>query len=161
MAHSEGGGLSSWLVVANFGQLPIIRNGVLNNSVNAPTLELVWGQRAELITFIVEIVECTKCFVAADGSKSPIKSRIDYNELDVTKPMNRHGMICQVQRLPTDIDMTKDTTLDSDLTEPPLTEYIADAPEEQEGRSNEHWFFINGIGGEYNWLALPCQKLAN
>lgn len=57
-------------IVNSFGQLPIIRNGVLSNGVNALTLQLVWGQRAELIIFIVDIVECAKELFNANGSGS-------------------------------------------------------------------------------------------
>ena len=165
--------------VNNFGQLPAIRDGVLKNSVNAPTLELVWGHRAELITFIVDVVECAKGLVAAEGSGSLNALQREYNELDITERMNRHGMICQLQRLVkslvsifqasmtvrtlADIDMTGDTTLESDLIPTPLMpliEHIQAAPPTAKAGRNEHWLFINGIGGEYYWLGLACKKLA-
>jgi hypothetical protein len=164
--------------VNGFGQLPIIRNGVLSNGVNALTLQLVWDQRAELITFIVDIVECAKELVNANGSGSVNASQQHYNELDITKLMNRHGMICQLQRLVqslvfifqvpmnvdvenlADIDMTEITILESDSV--PLTEHIEAAPSTPSKPPilDEHWLFINGIGGEYHWLGLACKKLA-
>lgn len=89
--------------------------------------------------------------------------------------MNRHSMISQLQRLVkslvslfrasvkfttlADFDMTQVTTLDSDVTEEELIEFIQAAPDGMEDLE-ERWFFVNGIGGEYYWLGLACQKLA-
>lgn len=163
-----------------FGQLPVIRNGILGNNVNAPTLELVWGQRTELISFLVDILECTKGLIAANGFDLGNASQREYNELDVANPMNRHGIVCQVQRLVkslvsifrksrtvrtlADIDMTEETTLESDLVPNPdmaLDHHIQSPPSGVKARPDEHWLFINGIGGEYYWLGLACKKLSD
>ncbi|KAK5660204.1 hypothetical protein OQA88_13677 [Cercophora sp. LCS_1] len=170
-------------IINSFGELPIIRNGILSNGINGPTLELVWRQRVELVTFIVDLVECAKGLVNADGSGSVNALEQPYNELDITQAMNRHGMICQLQRLVkslvtifqtsmkvqnlASIDMTSNTTLESDLLPTPLvplTHHIQVAPPALPGVTpivDEDWFFVNGIGGEHHWLDLACKKLAD
>lgn len=161
----------------NVGQLPIIRHEILSNPVNAPTLQLVWGQRVELVNFLVDIVECAKCFVPADGPiPGPTQLRAAYNELDVTEPMNRHAIICQLQRLTKSIiailrapvfigplpefTMTEeDTTLDTDRIDPSSNERIRVSLGSSLPWPDRHWLFVNGICGEYHWLDLACLKL--
>lgn len=86
--------------------------------------------------------------------------------------MNRHGMICQLQRLVkslvsifqasmtvqilADIDMATDNAGER-LTTP--AEYNRAEPLTVKAGPNEHWLFINGIGVEYPWLRLACEKL--
>jgi hypothetical protein len=92
--------------------------------------------------------------------------------------MNRHALICQVQRLVMSIkyllwgqssgfgsiDMSHETTLSTD---PPnsmertinVNPPIADG-DVKEPQLSEKWIFINGIAGEVFWLRLSCQKLA-
>ncbi|KAK4039112.1 hypothetical protein C8A01DRAFT_16875 [Parachaetomium inaequale] len=167
-------------LLQNVGQLPIIRHGILSNSVNAPTLELVWGQRAELVSFLVDIIECAKCFVPANGRPAPDPQalRVEYNELDVSKPENRHAIICQLQRLaksvvailrtsahgdglPEIIMREEDTRLDTDTDRIGTTpnDLIRVASGSSPPRRKQHWLFVNGIGGEYHWLDLACKKL--
>lgn len=166
-------------VFVSAGHIPIIRDGILGNEVNVPTLQLIWGQRTELAIFLVDIFECTKCFVLASGFQpTPDQSRVRYNELNLTQPMNRHAIICQVQRLAksviailqtpvratslSDINMSAHTMLDTDFTIIPSvrTHQVEVTPEKNPSPTDERWVFVNGIGGEYHWLRLACQKLA-
>jgi hypothetical protein len=159
----------------NVGQLPIIRHGILSNPVNAPTLQPVWGQRAELVNFLVDVVECAKCFVPADGPiPGPTQLRVAYNELDVTEPMNRHAIICQVQRLAMSViailrapgfigplpEFTvteEDTTLDTDRIDLSSNKRIRMTLGSSPPWPDQHWLFVNGICGEYHWwLDLAC-----
>ncbi|KAH7489393.1 hypothetical protein FOMA001_g2245 [Fusarium oxysporum f. sp. matthiolae] len=120
-------------VLAKVGQLSIIQGGIFSNDINSATLGLVWSNVGELASFFVDLAECAKCYASAssldgkDGRNSPHGQD---NEFDVSQAMNRHAIICQVQRLaksiififkrmavPTrfiDIDMTRETTLKSD-----------------------------------------------
>ena len=163
----------------NVGQLPIIRHRILSNPVNVPTLQLVWGQRAELVNFLVDIAECAKCFVPADGPiPGPTQLRVAYNELDVTESMNRHAIICQLQRLAKSViailrapvqvfigplpEFTvteEDTTLDTDRIDLSSNKRIRMTLGSSPPWPDQHWLFVNGIGGEYHWLDLACLKL--
>lgn len=115
------------------GRLGVIRGGILSNEVNVATLGLLWNNFDALVRFFVDLAECAKCYGPAsslDGRAVPDEPHGSYNELDLTQPMNRHGVVCQIQRLiksvvfilesaalPVkfeDIDMTKETVLPSD-----------------------------------------------
>lgn len=100
----------------------------------------------------------------------------NYNELDVTDPMNKHAVTCELQRTILSISclMNHDfnnintpfemiTELESDSlggTEVPAT-YVSSFPDGIiDNFSEEEWLFVNGICGEYYWLHLYCQRLA-
>jgi hypothetical protein len=166
-------------LLQNVGQLPVLRHGILSNSVNAPTLELVWGQRAELVAWLVDVVECAKCFVPANGRPPPDPHalHVKYNELDISKPKNRHAIICQLQRLAMSVSAIlrtsvhkdaalpettmreEDTRLETDQIETSPNDLIRVALGSTTPWPKQHWLFVNGIGGEYHWLDLACQKL--
>ncbi|PVH79240.1 hypothetical protein DL98DRAFT_389833, partial [Cadophora sp. DSE1049] len=165
--------------IAKVGRLPIIRDGIFNNDVNAATLGLIWSNGADLARFFVDLVEPAKCYVPADSPDGIVgqnNSRGEDNELDLSKAMNRHAAICQFQRLaksiifivkgmPTavkieeldHIGMTDATTLWSDVKSGKVI--VAKPPGEQLV-TNEKWLFVNGIAGELHWLRLACEKLA-
>ncbi|KAJ6081416.1 hypothetical protein N7499_006290 [Penicillium canescens] len=165
--------------IGTVGSLPIIKDAVFSNDINAATLGLIWSNWAGLARFIVDLVECTKCYVPNDsccGVAPSNESRVQANELDFSKPMNRHAAICQIQRLALSIifiltemtkrvdittmneseriEMTQTTTLQSDAKSEPIT--VSDHGTKLE----EKWLFVNGIAGEYHWTRLACQKLA-
>jgi hypothetical protein len=57
---------------------------------------------AGLARFLVDLVEPAKCYVVAnsiDGVAGQDNPHGQYNELDLSKAMNRHAAICQFQRL--------------------------------------------------------------
>jgi hypothetical protein len=165
--------------IGTVGSLPFIKDAVFSNDINAATLGLIWSNWADLARFIVDLVECTKCYVPNDwreGVALSNESRVQANELDFSKPMNRHAAICQLQRLALSIifiltemtkrvdittmnesdriEMTQTTMLQSDAKSELITET---APRT---KLEEKWLFVNGIAGEYHWTRLACQKLA-
>jgi hypothetical protein len=89
--------------------------------------------------------------------------------------MNRHAAICQLQRLIKsfvfvfkrvavnlelkDIDMEHETRLSTDIS---TFGVIQDRPPTRTATytKKEHWLFVNGIGGEVQYLRLACRKLA-
>ncbi|EHK23276.1 uncharacterized protein TRIVIDRAFT_134060, partial [Trichoderma virens Gv29-8] len=160
-------------VLTRVGQLGIIRNGIFSNDINAATLGLVWSNADELASFFVDLVECAKCYAPAsslNGATGQNNPHGQDNEFDLSQPMNRHALICQVQRLARsiiyilknvatsitfeEIDMSSETTLRSDDYD------TGTLLEEQPRVANEKWLFVNGIATELFWLHLACKKLA-
>lgn len=90
------------MALRNLGQLGIIQGGILSNEINVATLGLLWNHFDELASFFVDIAECFKCYAPAsslDGKAAPGDLHGRYNELDMSQPMNRHAIACQIQRL--------------------------------------------------------------
>jgi hypothetical protein len=88
--------------VTTVGELPLIRDIIFSNDINAATLGLIWSNGAELASFFVDLAECTKCYVpntSRDGAAVQNEKHGEDNELDFSKTMNRHAAICQLQRL--------------------------------------------------------------
>ncbi|KAL1618269.1 hypothetical protein SLS56_010633 [Neofusicoccum ribis] len=156
-------------VISQAGYLSAIANGIASNDLNAATLGLIWRGRSALARFLVDLVECAKCYAPAtslDGRTEGPHGRD--NELEFTQAMCRHAVVCQVQRLAKslivilgnamgktrfeDIDMTKETQLETD-------DY-GDVQGKGVVIEDEKWFFVNGIGTELFWLHLACKKLA-
>ncbi|OMP84365.1 hypothetical protein BK809_0000372 [Diplodia seriata] len=111
----------------------IIRDGMRRNELTAATIQFLWDQRRMVTSFMIDVVECAKCYVKADsvtGVCDPLEEHGHDNELDLWDPMNRHALLCQAQRLVKsivfiltnaarplafdDIDMTKETRLCTD-----------------------------------------------
>ncbi|KAL2165038.1 hypothetical protein VTH06DRAFT_334 [Thermothelomyces fergusii] len=110
-----------------------IRVGIFHNEINVATLGLLWNHFVDLVKFSVGLVECAKCYAPAsslDGKAEPGDPHGSYNELYLAQPMNRHAIICQLQRLALstvfileraatparfeEIDMTRETMLPTD-----------------------------------------------
>ena len=160
-----------WTLLDHVGEIPVLRDGVLSNLANRETLELVWVQRETMTRFLLDIIECTKGFVRADGERlaSVTELELKYNEMDIAKPMNLHAIISQTQRFIKSLipilcgssgnstvgGIKMDAKLDSDTTETtyPKGKLSADTS------ASEHWLFVNGIAGEYTWLRDACKKL--
>ncbi|GME32340.1 hypothetical protein TRIVIDRAFT_134060 [Neofusicoccum parvum] len=171
-------------VISQAGYLSAIASGIASNDLNAATLGLIWRGRSALARFLVDLVECAKCYAPAtslDGRTEGPHGRD--NELDFTQAMCRHAVVCQVQRLAKslivilgnamgktrfeDIDMTKETQLETDdygdvqgkgvVIEDMLN---LDGNEPEDSVKDEKWFFVNGIATELFWLHLACKKLA-
>ncbi|KKY27187.1 hypothetical protein UCDDS831_g00934 [Diplodia seriata] len=161
----------------------IIRDGMRRNELTAATIQFLWDQRGVVTSFMIDVVECAKCYVKADsvtGVCDPLEEHGHDNELDLWDPMNRHALLCQAQRLVKsiffiltnaarplafdDIDMTKETRLCTDNVD--LGLIIEVTPSGREGTedpakvTDEKWLFVNGIGTELYWLHLACRKLA-
>ncbi|KAI3478655.1 hypothetical protein L1887_59369 [Cichorium endivia] len=94
----------------------------------------------------------------------------DYNELDLTKPMNVHAVTSQVQRFLKSIieifrlndqneqDFRMNTTLDSDTHETAWTT-TAFKRKDDPVQQPETWLFVNGIAGEFYWNRLAVSKI--
>jgi hypothetical protein len=88
--------------IAKTGRLPIVWDGIFSNDINPAALGVIWGNGAGLAKFVVDLVEPAKCNILADSldvvaGQNPLYGQD--NELDFTKAMNRHAVICQLQRL--------------------------------------------------------------
>ncbi|KAH8702783.1 hypothetical protein GQ44DRAFT_732727 [Phaeosphaeriaceae sp. PMI808] len=121
-------------VLLRIGQIGVIRAGIYSNELNPTTLAFFWNNRSELASFLLDIVECAKCYASAmslDGKYEPNSLHGQDNEFDFSQAMNRHAIICQIQRLAKSlifilesatmatpfiaIDMTARTQLQSDV----------------------------------------------
>ncbi|OJD32566.1 uncharacterized protein BKCO1_37000155 [Diplodia corticola] len=79
-----------------------IRKGVLSNELTGATIQFLWDQRHEVVNFLVDVIECAKGYVKSDsltGKRHQLDEHGLDNELDLRDPMNRHALLCQVQRL--------------------------------------------------------------
>ena len=172
-------------VINKVGNLSTVREGIFSNEINAATLILIRDQAAEFTKFLLDILEAAKCYAKSsslDGEPEASNPYGTFNELDFGNPMNRHAMICQIQRLAKsvnfilrqvdkpatlrEINMTEETTLMSDASES-LGTTITTEVKPVEGQPqdpgvkvrDEEWLFVNGIAGEQYWLRLACDKL--
>ncbi|KAH6989814.1 hypothetical protein BKA56DRAFT_576388 [Ilyonectria sp. MPI-CAGE-AT-0026] len=166
----------------DFAQALLIRRETFANDANGETLAFILERKYDLALFLIGLIEPAKLYATAlsiDGSPNGENSHgryNPYNELDLTKSMNRHTLICQLQRLAKSLShiflmgkqnrsldqLPINTTLRSDfgnngtvILPPALT---IRAPENTPNHG-EQWLFVNGIGGEYFWLRLYCEKL--
>ncbi|KAH7157970.1 hypothetical protein B0J13DRAFT_650756 [Dactylonectria estremocensis] len=160
-----------WAMRPYLGKAPAIYEGVLSNAANWDTLQYILSNWSLLAEFLIDLVEPAKLYAMGNsGDDKPNKDEMNrnkYNELDLNKPMNKHAVICQLQRLAKSLvivlkkdrqgeglDRFKmDTKLDTDDEDVESTKQGYDF----EGR--ETWFFVNGIAGEPYWLSLACDKL--
>ncbi|KAH8204138.1 hypothetical protein TruAng_001690 [Truncatella angustata] len=163
-------------------QALLIWKGILTNEANEETIEFVLQHKSDFVSFLIDQVEPAKLYATAlsnDGRSTDQNLHgvyNDYNEFDLGRSMNRHTVICQLQRLAKSFyhiflagklgkslnNMPMNTSLRSDFGDngivilpPSLT---IRAPETTPNHG-EQWLFINGIGGEYFWLQLYCEKL--
>jgi hypothetical protein len=166
----------------DLAQALLIWRGIFTNDANRETLAFILEHKSDLALFLIGLIEPAKLYATAlsrDGSPNGGNSHgiyNRYNELDLTRAMNRHTLICQLQRLAKSLShiflmgrqnrslhqLPINTTLRSDfgndgtvILPPALT---IRAPENTPNHG-EQWLFVNGIGGEYFWLQLYCQKL--
>lgn len=167
----------------DFAQALLIWRAIFTNDVNTETLAFILDHKSDLALFLINLLEPAKLYDSALGSPASQTSHTGYrhyNELDLTKAMNRHALICQLQRLAASLsyillmgkqgkrldELHMNTKLRSDFDGnranliPPTLTVTASAG--WFGRSTNHgekWLFVNGIGGEYFWLQLYCEKL--
>ncbi|KAH7143368.1 hypothetical protein DER46DRAFT_630870 [Fusarium sp. MPI-SDFR-AT-0072] len=166
----------------DFEQALLIWRGILTNDANRDTLAFILEHKSDLAVFLIDLIEPAKLYATAlsgngDANNENSHGRYNrYNELDLKYAMNRHTVICQLQRLAKSLshifEMGKkgrsleqlpiNTTLRSDfdnngtvILPPTLT---IRAPDNHPSHG-EQWIFVNGIGGEYFWLQLYCEKL--
>ncbi|KAH8755691.1 hypothetical protein F5883DRAFT_430238, partial [Diaporthe sp. PMI_573] len=159
-----------WAMRPYLGKAPAIYEGVFSNAANWETLQYILSNWSILAEFLIDLVEPAKLYAMGNSrDDKPSKDEMDrnkYNELDLNKPMNRHAVICQFQRLAKSLvvvlkdgqgeglDRFKmDTKLDTDNGDMESKKQGYDF----EGKAT--WFFVNGIAGEPYWLRLACDKL--
>ena len=161
-------------------QALLIWKGIFTNHVNQDTLAFILQHKSDLVRFFADLAEPAKLYAASDstnGTASNVQWPDNpYNELDLTKAMNRHAAICQLQRLvksPANImtmgrdsvplnQLLMDIRLRSDFNAAgtdadaaPLTVRFTG----ENSNKGEKWLFVNGIAGELFWLRLYCEKL--
>lgn len=89
-------------VLTSVGQFPVIKEGVISNPENVPTLWTILSHLGSLALFLVDLIEAAKCGILDDFNTDHdlvYPGSNDYNELDFGIFMNRHAAICQLQRL--------------------------------------------------------------
>lgn len=161
-------------MIGYFGPIYVIWNQILDNPANKELLNWIRGHWWVPAYFIIDVMEPMKRFVQAqspNGTPIPGAERWnDYNELDLTREMNRHAVFSQIQRLFKSIivvfklndknehDFRMDTTLDSDTHE---TAWDLKALKRKDDpvQQPETWLFVNGIAGEFYWNRLAVQKV--
>ncbi|KAJ9413161.1 hypothetical protein FOXG_16743 [Fusarium oxysporum f. sp. lycopersici 4287] len=166
----------------DFAQALQIWTEIFTNDANRETLVFILERKSDLVLFLIGLVEPAKLYATAlsmDGSPNGgnVHGRYNrYNELDLTRAMNRHTLICQLQRLAKSLShiflmgkqnrsldqLPINTTLRSDfgnngtvILPPALTTRAPD----NTPNHGEQWLFVNGICGEYFWFQLYCEKL--
>ncbi|KAK0736464.1 hypothetical protein B0T21DRAFT_401926 [Apiosordaria backusii] len=168
----------------DFAQALLIWNGIFTNDANTDTLAFILDHKSDLALFLINLLEPAKLYDTALGSPTSQNTHASYrryNELDLTKARNRHAVICQLQRLavslsrillmgkngqsleqlPMNTELRSDFDDDNRISLIPSTLSVT-APASWWARSTsygEKWLFVNGIGGEYFWLQLYCEKL--
>ena len=53
------------MILPQIEGVEIIEAGIFSNDINSTTLGLVWNHGVELTRFLVDIVECAKCYAPA------------------------------------------------------------------------------------------------
>jgi hypothetical protein len=166
-----------------FGNLLDILDEVLQDDLSKRTLIFILDNRADFISFLCDLIDpCKRYVTGASVNGVPVNSveRPDeFNEFNLSDPMNRHAFVCQVQRVLKSIacllqrqiapeEFMMNTELESDFSLvngerisviPAI--YTTNAPPEGNSvvNNNESWLFVNGIAGEYYWLKLYCDRL--
>jgi hypothetical protein len=156
---------------------PVIWEAMLSNPTNKETLKFILHTRADLASFLIDLVEPMKRFVAANspGNNQQNNDQQDdvnnYNELNLEDQVNKYAVVSQLQRTAKSLvaifkdgaqnknlgDFDMDTTLESDRVRDTQTKTIDEIKWTHE--KPETWFFVNGIGGELYWQKLAIKKL--
>ena len=167
-----------YAMIGYIGPVNSIWKAIIDNPANQELFETLERDWWKVACFFIDILEPMKSFVRADSTdfKLPPAAAAwnQYNELDLTQPMNRHAVISQIQRFfksvievfrQADLNVSKfdmNTQLDTDSKETLVTTVAlgrrtglyTDAVE-----TPESWIFVNGIAGEFYWNHLSMQKL--
>lgn len=146
--------------------LSIIENAIASNDINKATLALIWRDSAKLGKFLVGLLGPIKCYALANsgtGIAVPGEEHGLHNELDLTDPMNRHAIICRVQRFVRSvvfifshmtqhtiqtIDITEQMTLLSDNQIPNIISEPLSLTSSGTITPKEKWIFVNSIARE-------------
>ena len=168
-------------MIGYIGPVDSIWKAIIDNPANSELFETLKKDWWKVARFLVDILEPMKRFVSAestDGFPPPEASAWNnYNELDLSQPMNRHAVISQIQRFfksiievfrQKDLDIARfdmNTKLKTDSSQS-IVETTAlrreknNVPKDVKvAETAESWIFVNGIAGEFYWNHLSVQKL--
>lgn len=165
-------------MIGYIGPVDSIWKAIIDNPANQELFETLKKDWWKVARFLVDILEPMKRFVSAestDGVPPPAASAWNqYNELDLSQPMNRHAVMSQVQRFfksiieifrQADLDVGRfdmNTRLETDSLKSLVTTVALKRTENldaNEAETPESWIFVNGIAGEFYWNHLSMQKL--
>jgi hypothetical protein len=161
-------------MIGYIGPVDSIWKNIIDNPANQELFDTLGRDWWKIARFLVDLLEPMKRFVSAESTDgTPIPSAEawnNYNELDLSQPMNRHAVLNQVQRFfrsvievfrQKDLDIghfEMDTRLETDSRLPAVT-MTALKRRDDPVKEAETWLFVNGIAGELYWNRLACSKL--
>jgi len=168
-------------MIGYIGPVDSIWKAIIDNPANQELFETLKKDWWKVGLFLVDILEPMKRFVSAESTDGtpPVAASAwnNYNELDLSQPMNRHAVISQVQRFFKSIvevfrqahldiasfdmnskletDSVKSVVITTALQREPATvKKVVEV-----AKTSESWIFVNGIAGEFYWNHLSVQKL--
>jgi hypothetical protein len=162
-------------LIGYIGPVDSIWNAIIDNPANQELFDTLKKDWWKVARFFVDLLEPMKRFVRADSlDGTPIPGADawnNYNELDMSRVMNRHAVLSQIQRFfksiievfrQKDLDVGRfemDTRLvDTDTHEDAVT-ITALKRKDDKVQKPETWLFVNGIAGEFYWNHLACSKI--
>lgn len=165
--------LSLGAMIGSLGPVDSIWKAIMKDPANVElfkSFEDDWWTTAH---FFVDLLEPMKRFSSAGSTDGdPFDHSLNaYNELDLSHPMNRHAILCQIQRFfnaiievfrQKNLDVGRfemDTRLETDSTELLITKTALKCKDDK--ANPESWLFINGIAGEFYWNNLAVSKIQN
>jgi hypothetical protein len=166
--------ISVGAMIGYLGPADSIWKTIIRDPANQELFQVLERDWWVVARFLVDLLEPMKRFASAgslDGDPShEAKTRNSRNELDLSQRMNRHAVLCQIQRFFVSIldllrqkdasmyQFVMDTRLETDTTELCVTR-TALKRKDDNVRSAESWLFVNGIGGEFYWNHLAVSKI--
>ncbi|TIC09498.1 hypothetical protein E3Q14_03363 [Wallemia mellicola] len=122
---------------------------------NSGTLNWAWRHRTEFVIFLIDLAG------AVEFSES---EKSDYNEWYMTSTKNIYAIRLVLSLVSLLANKDKSSVENLDMNTVLHTDFkhgIALPPTitAKYNASEEKWLFVNGIGGEYQWLELGCNKL--
>jgi hypothetical protein len=144
-------------------------NGIINKLNGLAYVGLHW---LDILSWIIDCIDPIKLAIVVPVN---IEDRNNsYNELNIQDGNNINAIISQIYRLIKSVPYIISKTiyqgatakiniyLDSDFDElgrPLPATYTTETPLNYEF-DKESWLFVNGIGGEYHWLKLYCDRVS-
>jgi len=166
--------ISVGAMIGYLGPVDSIWKTIIDNPVSQELFEVLEKNWWVAARFFVDLLEPAKRFASAgslDGDPSyEAKTWNAHNELDLSQAMNRHAVLCQVQRFLISIlnvlrqkdlsvgQFLMDTRLETDTTGLVVTRMVLKRQDDKV-RPADSWIFVNGIGGEAYWNHLAVSKI--
>ena len=161
-------------MIGYLGPVDSIWKAIIDDPANQELFEILEKDCWVAARFFVDLLEPAKRFASAgslDGDPYyDAKIWNAHNELDLSQAMNRHAVLCQIQRFLISIlnalrqrglsmgQFVMDVRLETDTNELVVTR-TALKRKDDKVRSAESWLFVNGIGGEFYWNHLAVSKI--